>query len=94
MRDEQIELETLEETAAWREGTIRVATLAALATVMADPITHLSKLRQSRPSIRSFILSENQGSVKLTGVSRRLSRGGVGSNIHAILDRWAGLGGL
>ena len=28
--------------------TIRVATLAVLATVMADPITHLSKLRQSR----------------------------------------------
>jgi hypothetical protein len=28
--------------------TIRIATLAALATVMADPITHLSKLRRSR----------------------------------------------
>jgi hypothetical protein len=29
--------------------SIRVATLTALATVMAEPITNLSKLRQSRP---------------------------------------------
>jgi hypothetical protein len=31
-----------------------VATLAALATVMADPIAHLSKLRQSRAFDRQF----------------------------------------
>ena len=33
--------------------------------------------------------------VKLTGVCHAvLSSGGVGSNIHAILDRWACFGGL